>query len=68
MQSPSAQSSNTRIGFLGNNEDYSRNCDSRVGFSTEKPSGEHNTCGNRVTDHGDNGNKDNKAMGYIHVQ
>ncbi|RMX35523.1 hypothetical protein pdam_00003830 [Pocillopora damicornis] len=36
-KSPSAQSSNTRIGFLGNNKDYCRNCDSRIGFSTENP-------------------------------
>ena len=59
---------NARIGFLGNNEDYCRNCDSRIGFGTEKPGGEYNTCGNRATHHGDNGNKDIKAMGYILVQ
>ena len=64
----SHSNSKARIGFLGNEQNDCRSCDSRIGFGTGGYPSSFNTCGN-VARHGpDNGNKDIKAMGYILVQ
>ena len=59
-----------RIGFLGNNDNDCRTCDSRIGFGTGGKHDDSNTCGNEALDNGasDNGGKHIKAMGYILVQ
>ncbi|XP_078351800.1 putative skeletal organic matrix protein 5 isoform X2 [Oculina patagonica] len=55
-----------RIGFLGNDQNSCRTCDSRIGFALR--AGSHTTCGNFARHGADNGDKSIKAMGYILVQ
>ena len=57
--------SRARIGFLGNNENDCSSPNSHIGFGTG--GSPDNSCGN-VAQHGDNGDKKIKAMGYIFVQ
>ena len=60
--------SKARIGFLGNNENDCRSCDSRIGFGTGGYPIDSSTCGNVARHSPDNGNENIKAMGYILVQ
>ena len=60
--------SKARIGILGNNENDSSNCDSRIGFGTGGDHGDSNTCGNEASHGPDNGDQHIEAMGYILVQ
>ena len=53
-----------RIGILGNNEDDCNTCDSRLGFGMATS----NTCGNVASHLPDNGDQNNKAIGYILIQ
>jgi len=55
--------SRARIGFLGNNENDCKTCDSRIGFGTGGLTTDSNSCGNE-----DGGRRHVKAMGYILVQ
>ena len=57
-----------RIGFIGNNENDCKTCDSRIGFGTGGNPDDSNTCGNEAAASPDNGDKHIKAMGYILVQ
>ena len=57
-----------RIGYVANNENNCDTCDSRIGFGTGGAHDDSNTCGNEAKYGGDNGDKHNKAMGYILVQ
>lgn len=52
-----------RLGILANNENNCHTCDSLLGFGLQHSS----TCGNIATHGGDNGSKENQAMGYIFV-
>ncbi|XP_078351870.1 putative skeletal organic matrix protein 5 [Oculina patagonica] len=60
--------SKARIGFLGNNQNECKSCDSRIGFGTGGHPDGSNTCGNAATASPDNGDKSIKGMGYIFVQ
>ena len=60
--------SKARIGYIANQENDCRTCDSRIGFGTGGYHDDSNTCGNQATHNPDNGNKNIKAMGYILVQ
>ena len=59
--------SRARIGFVANNENDCRTCDSRIGFGTGGLPDDSNTCGNAAEIGADNGNTYIKAMGYIFV-
>jgi len=59
--------SRTRIGFVANNQNDCRTCDSRIGFGTGGTPDDSNTCGNAAEIGADNGSKYIKAMGYIFV-
>lgn len=56
-----------RIGFVGNNEDDCKSCDSRIGFGTGGSPDDSNTCGNVAKYSPDNGVKFIEAMGYIFI-
>ena len=60
--------SKARIGILGNNKNNCDRCESRIGFGTGGKHDNNNSCGNKATYGGDNGNKHIKVMGYILVQ
>ena len=60
--------SKARIGYIANQENDCRTCDSRIGFGTGGYHDDSNTCGNQATHNPDNGNKNIRAMGYILVQ
>ena len=60
--------SKARIGYIANQENDCRTCDSRIGFGTGGYHDDSNTCGNQATHDPDNGNKNIRAMGYILVQ
>ena len=60
--------SKARIGYIANQENDCRTCDSRIGFGTGGYHDDSNTCGNQATYDPDNGNKNIRAMGYILVQ
>ena len=60
--------SKARIGYIANQENNCRTCDSRIGFGTGGYHDDSNTCGNQATHNPDNGNKNIRAMGYILVQ
>ena len=60
--------SKARIGYIANQENDCRTCDSRIGFGTGGYHDDSNTCGNQATYNPDNGNKNIRAMGYILVQ
>jgi len=60
--------SKARIGFLGNNENDCKSCDSRIGFGTGGRPDDSNTCGSEAEFSPDNGDKHIKVMGYILVQ
>ena len=60
--------SKARIGYIANQENNCRTCDSRIGFGTGGYHDDSNTCGNQATYDPDNGNKNIRAMGYILVQ
>ena len=60
--------SKARIGYIANQENNCRSCDSRIGFGTGGYHDDSNTCGNQATHNPDNGNKNIRAMGYILVQ
>ena len=60
--------SKARIGYIANQENDCRTCDSRIGFGTGGYHDDFNTCGNQATHNPDNGNKNIRAMGYILVQ
>ena len=57
------QTSKTRIGIVGNNENKCDSCDSRIGFGTGGYPNNSNTCGNEAV-----GDSHIKAMRYILVQ
>ena len=57
-----------RIGFIANNENDCSSPDSVIGFGTGDYPYTDNTCGNKASVHGDNGNKNIKVMGYIFLQ
>ena len=60
--------SKARIGYIANQENDCRTCDSRIGFGTGGYHDDSNTCGNQATHNPDNGDKNIRAMGYILVQ
>ena len=60
--------SKARIGYIANQENDCRTCDSRIGFGTGGYHDDSNTCGNQATHNPDNDNKNIRAMGYILVQ
>ncbi|XP_078347810.1 uncharacterized protein LOC144632920 [Oculina patagonica] len=60
--------SKARIGFLGNENNDCKSCDSRIGFGTGGVPDDSNTCGNEAKYSTDNGDKNIVAMGYILVQ
>ena len=60
--------SKARIGYIANQENDCRTCDSRIGFGTGGYHDDSNTCGNQATHNPDNGNRHIRAMGYILVQ
>ena len=60
--------SKARIGFIANQENDCKTCDSRIGFGTGGYPDDFNTCGNVAKHGGDNKEKSIKAMGYILVQ
>ena len=60
--------SKARIGYIANQENDCRTCDSRIGFGTGGYHDDSNTCGNQATHNPDNGNRHIIAMGYILVQ
>ena len=60
--------SKARIGFLGNQENDCKTCDSRIGFGTGGKPDYSNTCGNEAVGSADNGARKIKAMGYILIQ
>ena len=60
--------SKARIGYIANQENDCRTCDSRIGFGTGGYHDDSNTCGNQATYNPDNGDKNIRAMGYILVQ
>ena len=62
------EKSKARIGFISNNGDNCRSCNSRIGFGTGGDPDKTNSCGNEAVDSPDNGDKHIKAMGYILVQ
>jgi len=67
-RSNNASFSKARIGFVSNQENNCKTCDSRIGFGTGGLHDDSNTCGNEATYSPDNGEKHIKAMGYILVQ
>ena len=58
-------SSKARIGFVANNENDCKWCDSRIGFGTGGYPDDSNTCGNAAKWQPDNGEKSIKAICYI---
>ena len=58
----------SRIGFIANNENDCNSPDSVIGFGNGNHPYTDNTCGNKASVYGDNGNKNIKAMGYIFLQ
>ena len=59
--------SKARLGIISNNGNDCSSCDSRIGFGTGGYPDDSNTCGNEARHSPDNGDKKNKAMGYILV-
>lgn len=57
-----------RIGILSNEQNECHSCASRIGFGTDGPHDNSNTCGNEARYSPDNGDGYIKAMGYILVQ
>jgi len=60
--------SKARIGFIGNQENDCKSCDSRIGFGTGGKPDDSNTCGNEAPGNAENGARKIKAMGYILIQ
>ena len=60
--------SKARIGFIANQENDCRSCDSRIGFGTGGTPDDSNTCGNEAAASADNGARKIEAMGYILIQ
>lgn len=66
--STSPTHSKARIGYIANQENNCRSCDSRIGFGTGGLTDDSNTCGNHAAVEPDNGHRQIRAMGYILVQ
>lgn len=60
--------SKARIGFVANNENDCKWCDSRIGFGTGGYPDDSNTCGNAAKWRPDNGDKYIRAMCYVFIQ
>ena len=56
------------IGFIGNEQNDCKSCDSRIGFGTGGLHDDSNTCGNEAKHSADKGDIHIEAMGYILVQ
>ena len=55
------------IGFVGNNQNQCKSCDSRIGFGTGGKPFDSNTCGNVAKGASDIGDQYIEAMGYIFI-
>ena len=68
VRSGELRNSRARIGFIGNQENDCRTCDSRIGFGTGGLPDNSKSCGNEAHLLSDNGDQSIGAMGYILVQ
>ena len=66
--STASDHSKARVGYIANDGNECRYCDSRIWFGTGGNPDNSITCGNAAANYPDNGDRNIKAMGYILVQ